>query len=207
MRDRARGLAFLVASMVRAEPRRTALAVAVITAGRSAVLASAAGLRDVLNGVGAGDGSQAARGAVLVAAGMAIGLAARYPIATVGVTLRERASMAIEERMARLSSTLPHIDHLERPVFLDHLDLVRRGSFELGEAVASLVDNIATAVLLTSSAVLLASVHPSLLLMPAAAVPASVFRNTPRSMARGSPRSIPALRRCRYISAPSACRA
>ena len=174
MRDRVRGLRFLVVSLARAEPARTVLAVAVITAGRSAVLASAAGLRDVLNGVGSGDRPQAIRGAVLVAAGVAIGLAARYPIATVGVTLRERATMAIEERMARLSSTLPRIDHLERPEFLDHLDLVRRGSFELGEAVASLVDNVATLVLLASSAALLASVHPVLLLMPAAAVPAMV---------------------------------
>ena len=174
MRDRLRGLAFLVASMVRAEPVRTLAAVAVITAGRSAVLASAAGLRELLDGASAGDRAQAARGAFLVAAGVALGLAARYPIATVGVTLRERAAMAIDERLARLSATLPGIVHLERPEFLDHLDLLRRGSFELGEAVASIVDNIAILVLLVSSGVLLASVHPALLLMPAAAVPSLI---------------------------------
>ena len=174
MRDRLRGLAFLVASMVRAEPARTVAAIAVITSGRSAVLASAAGLRDLLNGVTAGDRTQASRGAVLVATGIALGLAARYPIATVGVTLRERASMAIDERLARLSATLPGIVHLERPEFLDHLDLLRRGGFELGEAVASIVDNLATIVLLVASGVLLASVHPALLLLPAAAVPSLV---------------------------------
>jgi ATP-binding cassette subfamily B protein len=174
MRDRLRGLAFLLVSMVRAEPVRSLAAVAVITAGRSAVLASAVGLRDLLNGAAARDASTATRGAFLVAAGIALGLAARYPIATVGVTLRERASMAIDERLARLSATLPSIVHLERPDFLDNLDLLRRGSFELGEAVGSLVDNIATVVLLVSSGVLLASVHPALLLMPAAAIPSLV---------------------------------
>jgi ATP-binding cassette subfamily B protein len=174
MRDGLRALAFLIGSMVRAEPRRSFAAVIVITAGRSAVLASAIGLRDLLNGAASGDRSLVTRGAVLVAGGIALGLAARYPIATVGVTLRERASMAIEERLARLSATLPSIEHLERPEFLDHLDLLRRGSFELGEAVASIVDNAATVVLLVSSGILLASVHPALLLMPAAAVPSLV---------------------------------
>jgi ATP-binding cassette subfamily B protein len=174
MRDRLRGLAFLVASMVRAEPLRSAAAVAIITAGRSAVLATAVGLRDLLDGAGDGDGPRATKGAVLVAAGIALGLAARYPIATAGVTLRERASLAIEERLARLSASLPGIVHFERPEFLDNLDLLRRGSFEVGEAVASIVDNIATVVLLVSSGVLLARVHPALLLMPAAAVPSLV---------------------------------
>lgn len=174
MRERLRGLLFLVTSMARAEPVRSIAAVGVITAGRSAALLSAVGMRDLLNGASRGDAAGARTGAGIVAIGIALNLAARYPIATVGVTLRERASLAIEEKLARLSAGLPGIVHFERPDFLDNLDLLRRGSFELGEAVSSLVDNLATVVMLALSGILLASIHPVLLLMPVAAVPSLV---------------------------------
>jgi ATP-binding cassette subfamily B protein len=174
MRDRLRALVFLVAAMVRAEPARTLAAVVVISAGWSSSVVTAMGLRALLNAVGDGDQRAITIGGGLMAAGIAFGLVARYPIATVGVTLRERASLAIEDRLARLSANLPGIEHFEQEEFLNRIDLLRRGSFDLGEAVSSLVDTLATLVMLVATTVLLASVDGALVLMPLAAFPALV---------------------------------
>lgn len=171
MRERWQGLAFLLGSMIRAEPIRTVGAIAVIAAGRSALLVSAFGLRQLLNAATDRSSGAVLPAALLVGLGLALSLAAQYPIATVGVTLRERASLAIEERLARIISGFPGIEHFERPDLVQRLDLIRRGSFGLGEAVSSIVDNIAAIALLVATGILLAAIDPVLLLMVLAAVP------------------------------------
>lgn len=167
MTGRLRALVTLIATLIAAEPIRTFGAVVVLVAGRASILGSAYGLKLLVDRTGA-------KGPAVITASIALGLAAQYPIATVGVTLRERAAMSLEEMLVRITASLPGLEHHERPEYLDKLDLLRRSNYELGDAVASLVDNIATISVLIGSCFLLAKVHPVLVLMPAGALPAFV---------------------------------
>lgn len=85
---------------------------------------------------------------------------------------RDRIAMHIEGRIAALQASVPTVEHQERPEYLDRLALLRNQSFALDHLFSSMVTNAALVVRLVLTAVLLATVHPALVLLLAVGAPA-----------------------------------
>lgn len=123
---------------------------------------TAAIVASVIGGVGAG---------LLGAAGRAMGDTEHVVTNEVG--------LIIDRNTLELTASIPSIEHLERPEFLDRLNLVRSGGPSLMRAVFTLTRTSSLLISLTASLWLLGAVHPLLLLTPLCAVPTAIL--VPRS--------------------------
>lgn len=85
---------------------------------------------------------------------------------------RDKVAIALESHVARLQATVPTIEHHERPDYLDRLAMLRDQVFALDHLFMSLFSTIGWLFRLTVTTILLASVHPVLLLLMVAALPA-----------------------------------
>lgn len=98
--------------------------------------------------------------------------------------LRERTAMGLEAQVVDLAARLPGIEHHERPQLLDQLQLVRERRHALGDVVMGATAYLSTWVSAIASVVLLASVHPLLLLVITGAAASVIFATkTERLMA------------------------
>jgi ATP-binding cassette, subfamily B, bacterial len=87
--------------------------------------------------------------------------------------------LLVDRNSLDLTASIPGIEHLERPEYLDQLALVRSGGPSLMRAVFTLTRTASLGISIASSLWLLALVHPVLLLTPLCAVPTAVL--VPRS--------------------------
>lgn len=93
-------------------------------------------------------------------------------------TFQEKAGVVLEQRLIETSAGMDGIEHLERPDYLDRLDPLRKEAWIVHwtfEALAETVGAFAQTIL---TMVLLASVHPGLLLLPVFGVPALLVART-----------------------------
>ena len=91
---------------------------------------------------------------------------------------RDRVSIALESHVAELQASVVSITHHERPEILDRLTILREQVFTLDHMYHSMFSTIAWIVRLGVTGILLASVHPSLLLIAVAALPTVVTSTT-----------------------------
>jgi ATP-binding cassette subfamily B protein len=84
---------------------------------------------------------------------------------------RDRVAVALEAHVAELQLAIPTLEHQERPAYLDRLSMLREQVFTLDHLFLSLLTTIGWTFRLVVTAVLLASVHPALILLLLAAVP------------------------------------
>ena len=109
----------------------------------------------------------------------AVGLAITFGIvylfggttAKLNASLTERTGFYLDQKLMDLSSNLPKIEHHERPEFLDQMELLREGRGDLGRAVGTVVYGLSSLGQTIVIAVLLASLHPLMLLLPLFALP------------------------------------
>ena len=78
----------------------------------------------------------------------------------------------MEAHIARLQAAVPTIEHQERPDYLDRLAVLRNQSFALDHLFSSLLSNIGWIFRLVVTGLLLATIHPALVLLLAAGIPA-----------------------------------
>ena len=90
-----------------------------------------------------------------------------------------QVGLEIDRRSLNLTASMPSIEHLERPEYLDQLALIRAGGPSLMRAVFTITRTLSLAISMVAALWLLATVHPLLLLLPLAAVPTAVL--VPRS--------------------------
>jgi ATP-binding cassette subfamily B protein len=119
------------------------------------------------------------RGRVMVACiGSAVSLVATWYLRIlynrVQRRFRDRIAIALESHVARLQASIPTIEHHERPEYLDRLAMLRDQVFALDHLFMSLFSTIGWVFRLVVVAVLLASVHPALVLLMLFALPAFV---------------------------------
>jgi ATP-binding cassette subfamily B protein len=91
---------------------------------------------------------------------------------------RDRVTIALETHVARLQATIGTVAHQERPEYLDRLSVLRQQVFVLDHMYLSVLNTLAWLVRLGITLVLLASVHPALVLLALAAVPTVVTAST-----------------------------
>ena len=155
----------------RAEPRLLTLSLVMIlvTALPDAVVAL--WLQMLANGVSDGD----RRPVMIAAVGLAVSTTLSWYLGVLfdraQRRFRDRVSIALESHVARLQASVATIEHQERPAYLDRLSMLRDQVFALDHLFLSLFSTLGWIIRLVITMALLASVHPSLLLLLVAALP------------------------------------
>lgn len=93
--------------------------------------------------------------------------------------LANRVGHDIDHDSLDLAASVPGIEHLERPEYLDQLSLIRSGGPSLMRAVFTLTRTMSLAISMGAGLWLLGAVHPLLLVTPLFAIPTVVL--VPRS--------------------------
>ena len=86
-------------------------------------------------------------------------------------TFEERAGLALEQRLIETSAGMDGIEHLERPDYLDRLDPLRKEAWILHWTLEALAETVGAVAQAALTLLLLASIHPALLLLPLFGVP------------------------------------
>jgi ATP-binding cassette, subfamily B, bacterial len=112
---------------------------------------------------------------VTAAVGLGVSTAATWFLKTVsnrvGRQFRDRVTIWLEGRVARLQATVATIAHQERPEYLDRLSMLRNQVFVLDHMYQSVFSTLGWILRLGVTLALLASIHPALLLLALCAVP------------------------------------
>jgi ATP-binding cassette, subfamily B, bacterial len=109
------------------------------------------------------------------ALGLGASAAATWFLRTVSTRVqrrfRDRVTIALEAHVARLQATVVTIAHQERPELLDRLSVLRDQVFVLDHMYMSVFSTIGWILRLAVTVVLLASIHPALVLLALFALP------------------------------------
>jgi ATP-binding cassette subfamily B protein len=115
------------------------------------------------------------------AIGLAVSATATWFLRTVSTRVqrrfRDKVTIALEAHVARLQASIPTIAHQERPEYLDRLSMLRNQVFVLDHMYMSLFSTLGWCLRLGVTIALLASVHPSLVLLAVFAAP-TIFTST-----------------------------
>jgi ATP-binding cassette subfamily B protein len=124
-----------------------------------------------------GDGvlGQRPRLVLLSAIGLGVSATATWFLRTVSTRVqrrfRDKVTIALESHIARLLASIPTIAHHERPDYLDRLSVLRNQVFVLDHMYMSVFSTAGWILRLGVTIVLLASIHPALVLLAAFALP------------------------------------
>ena len=124
-----------------------------------------------------GDGvlGQRPRLVLLAAIGLGVSATSTWFLRTVSTRVqrrfRDKITIALESHIARLLASIPTIAHHERPDYLDRLSVLRNQVFVLDHMYMSVFSTAGWILRLGVTIVLLASIHPALVLLAAFALP------------------------------------
>jgi ATP-binding cassette subfamily B protein len=124
-----------------------------------------------------GDGvlGQRPRLVLFAAIGLGVSATATWFLRTVSTRVqrrfRDKVTIALESHIARLLASIPTIAHHERPDYLDRLSVLRNQVFVLDHMYMSVFSTAGWILRLGVTIVLLASIHPALVLLAAFALP------------------------------------
>jgi ATP-binding cassette subfamily B protein len=111
----------------------------------------------------------------VAAVGLGVSTAATWFLRTVSTRVqrrfRDRITIALESHVAQLQATVVTVAHQERPEYLDRLSMLRNHVFVLDHMYMSLFSTLGWVLRLGVTMVLLASIHPALLLLVLFAIP------------------------------------
>lgn len=167
MGELARAVRLVLAIAYRAD-RRGALAVILLYLARSVgSVATPFWFKLIADAATAGD----IRRALLAGGAGAATITSTAFIGTLGADagqqLQERTGLLIDERLARRALGVPGVEHFEHPRYLNTLTLLREERGLLAQALGATMEFASLLAGLALTAVLLTSVHPALLLLPA----------------------------------------
>jgi ATP-binding cassette subfamily B protein len=113
---------------------------------------------------------------IIAGFGLAISVSATWYLSLLSQRVqrrfRDRVAIALESHVAHLQASVPTIEHHERPEYLDRLAMLRDQVFALDHMFMSLFSTLGWLFRLAITALLLASIHPALVLLMLFALPA-----------------------------------
>ncbi len=111
----------------------------------------------------------------IAAVALGVSAAGTWLLRTVGTRVqrgfRDKITIALESHVARLQASIATIVHQERPDYLDRLAVLRDQVFVLDHMYMSVFSTCGWILRLAVTVVLLASIHPALVLLAVAALP------------------------------------
>jgi ATP-binding cassette subfamily B protein len=174
VRDTLRSLAFVLRTAFRADQWRAGLTFALVPLIGLAAAAFGLWLKVLADAVAERDTTAG----LLAAGGLAATVTLRHLLVLVVGKLRfvlqERTAIVLEVRLMELMTGLERLEHFEHPAHLDKLDHLRAERASLGQAVGVVAASLSVLAEAVGMAVLLASVHPALLLLPLLGLPSLV---------------------------------
>jgi ATP-binding cassette subfamily B protein len=109
------------------------------------------------------------------AIGLGVSAAATWFLRTVSTRVqrrfRDKVTIALESHVAQLQASVATIAHQERPEYLDRLSMLRNQVFVLDHMYMSVFSTLGWILRLGVTMVLLASIHPALVLLAVFAIP------------------------------------
>lgn len=179
----------------RAAPGWMALVTAMLVLGSIAATCYPLGYRLLVDGVLSGSAGDII-GGVLVVGGL---LALAWLLTSVGsidaMGLSDRISLYRTAQLVRLISGVGHLEHLERQDYLATVEQLNANRRQLASAPRMILSNTASVARIAALLVLLGSVSPWLLLLPACAVPPLVADRTAKRIRRRADDGLAASRR------------
>jgi ATP-binding cassette subfamily B protein len=171
MRDVLTGSLRMLGTAWRMNRRKTVVSVTLMVAGTLAAPLLAAALGWMTNTAFAGDAGRTVFAGVVVAT-LAIVMLSFTHFAHIGYfELSELAELDFDQQLVTLSNGSPGIEHHERAEHADALTVLQQESRRFRMGLEALLNCMGLALAMISTAVLLASLNPVLLLLPLAAVP------------------------------------
>jgi ATP-binding cassette, subfamily B, bacterial len=140
----------------------------------------------------------------IAAVGLGISTAATWFLRTISSRVqrrfRDRITIALESHVAQLQATVVTVAHQERPEYLDRLSMLRNHVFVLDHMYMSVFSTLGWVLRLGVTMVLLASIHPALLLLTLFAIP-TVWMSSwrPEVEKAAQERGAPAQRLARHV--------
>lgn len=166
-----KSIAILVGFAFRADPWRSVGVVILTIADTLGATLFALWLKFLIDGAVEAN----LRLAMIGAAGMTVTIVihelANWISGAIRVTLEERTAMAIDLRLMELSGDILGIEHHERPDYVKEMQLLREQRSQLSGSIGALVFSLGVVVQSITTSVLLATLHPTLLLLPVFAIP------------------------------------
>lgn len=149
-----------------------ALALALIVGGGTAWPAFALALRAGTNAALSHDSDAAAQAGVVIAVAAVAALLLQHFAYVAYAEVCELAVVSLEAELIQLANGSSLIEHHERPEYADKISLLQRQLGAFGDGMVGLMTAVSLAISLMITGILLASLNPWLLLLPAAALPA-----------------------------------
>jgi ATP-binding cassette subfamily B protein len=126
----------------------------------------------------------------LAAVGLALSATATWFLTTVSTRIqrrfRDKVTIALESHVAKLQASVSTIAHQERPEYLDRLSVLRTQTFVLDHMYMSVFSTAGWILRLGVTVVLLASIHPALVLLAAFALPTVLTSSWRPQVERGA---------------------
>ena len=161
-----RALAATVATPFRADPWRAAGGLVLTVLGSMVVVLSPYWLKLIVDGARAGDRPAALGAALGLSLTVGLGMLARSSATQMQFPLKENTGVHLDRRIIDLVGGIATVEHHERPVYLDRLEVLRREAPELGFAGVHIASALALLAQIGATGVLLASVNLLLLGVP-----------------------------------------
>ncbi|MDP8929041.1 MAG: ABC transporter ATP-binding protein/permease [Actinomycetota bacterium] len=171
MRERLPSLAFLVGTAYRASRWRTVLTCLLIPTTGLVSAAIALWLKLLADAALAGRHEPALLAALALAATASFNHSLAVALDRMSVALRERMSLDLEARLLELAVGMPGLEHHELPEYLDRLEHLRMNRSALGHGAHVVVHGASAVAQVLGTILLLASVHPVLVLLPLLGLP------------------------------------
>jgi len=172
MREQLRVLWMLSRLPFRRDRGRAAAGILLLVVSQTSAVAVAFVLKSLVDAATVGDHRWLATALILLVTALAVSLAGTWLSFSVRVGLNERVGQEVDATVAALVGSVAGVEHLERPDYLDRIELLRQERMNLAVVPDTLAWTLALAVRLGISLVALVAIHPSMALLPLAAVPA-----------------------------------
>ena len=155
----------------RAEPRLLVASLAMTLLQALPDVLVALWLALVTNGVVHHDHTRLLVGALGLAASATLMWTLQVTLTRTIRRLGDRLNIMFQGYVARLQAEVATVEHHERPVYLDRIAVLRTGVFALDHLFASMFTMVGWLVRLAFVSIILAAIHPALLLLLPAAAP------------------------------------
>lgn len=195
-----RALSAFLGLALRADRWRIIKVLLIEIAFRSISLATAFGLKVILDGIAQGRTQLIVVGAVLTAAPLGIQRWAGPAYVRAEGNLREKVQMEVEAELALATAEPVTIEHLDSPKHLDEINLAAQQRGWIASMMATLLSNFQAVLTLGGSLALLATIDLRVLLLPLFGIPAFVASRRAAALAeRANEANAERLRRRKHL--------
>jgi ATP-binding cassette subfamily B protein len=167
-------LRLMLAISWRADRARSVATILTAVGQNASMPVRALGIKVFADGVADRRLSHAMWGVVIVISLSAVNSLSTWWSMSFRMRLRENTQLYLDTYLMELTAGLPGLEHHELPEYLDRLELIRRERHYLANPFNPISWTVASVVATGSAVVLLATVHPVLVLLPLAALPAAI---------------------------------